>query len=724
MRLMERRAHAVAEAVAKARAVEASRGVTRQALADIKSILVGLASRAELFPAGHFRPDPETKAGTYRLSEDADHRFALYASTGLPGKKAMPHNHTTWAVIAGVRGDEHNTFYKRTDNRSRPGHGTLEKTGELTVTPGRAVGFLPDDFHTIEVTGDQPSLHLHMYGRSLEHLPERIAFAAADGGDYGVYPPGSRFFCPLVEAGELKAMLGDGRELALIDVREEGHFAEGHLLFACSLPLSRLEERIDALVPRRACAIVLTDGGDGLAHRAGARLMHLGYGTVSVLAGGLDAWAEAGFEVFGGLNVPSKAFGEFVKQTYGQPRLTADQLKAKADAGEDLVILDSRPMDEYRRMNIPGGIDCPGAELVHRVFDSVASPDTLVVVNCAGRTRGIIGGQALINAGIPNPVAVLEDGTMGWRLAGLALEEGRSRRAPEPSAEGLAKARAAAQRVARRFGVRTIDRAGLARFQGERESRSLYVFDVRGPEEYEAGHFRGSRSAPGGQLVQATDAYVGTRNARLVLIDDTGVRATMTASWLIQMGWDEVYVLEDALAEGPLAEGPEPVDVLGLADAGVETIGPAGLSEALDAGTAQVVDLDTSLAYRKAHIPGAWFAVRARLSESLKKVPRAELLVLTSADGTTARLAAADPGLSETPVKVLAGGTRAWAAAGLALASGDENMADAADDVWYRPVQRASGVEAAMRAYLAWETTLLAQVERDGDARFRAFPEG
>ena len=724
MSVMAKRAEAVAETVAQIRRIEQTKGVNPDALASIKSTLIALAERSELFPPEHFPVAAKQHGMVYRLAEDPDHRYALYASAGVPGKAQPPHNHTTWAVIAGVYGDEHNVFYERIDNRAVAGEGSIRKTGELTVRRGSAVQFMPDDFHTIEVRGDKPSLHLHMYGLSLEHLPERIFFSSSTGGAYAVFPASPNIVSPVVGAAELRAMLIDGEELALLDVREEGVFAKRHLLFAAPLPVSTLELRIDALVPRRSTRIVLCDDGDGLAHRAAGRLMHFGYHNVSVLQGGVAAWAAAGFELFSGMHVPSKAFGEFIEHHADTPRISATELQAKLAAKEDLIILDSRPMNEYRAMSIPGGIDCPGAELVYRINDLVKSPDTLVVVNCAGRTRSIIGAQSLINAALPNKVVALQNGTMGWELAGLTLEHGQSRSAPAPTSQGLAKAKAAADRVARRFGVRSIDRQDLERFRGEQERRTLYLFDVRSPEEYLAGHLPGSRSAPGGQLVQATDAYVGTRNARLVLIDDTGVRARMTASWLLQMGWDEVFVLDGALQEVALKTGPEPSRVLGLDEAAATLIAADALQARLAAGGALVVDLNSSLAYRKAHIPGAWFAVRSRLKTSIGKLPPAAALVLTSPDGALARLAAPELAqLSKVPVLVLQGGTAAWKAAGFALASGGEHMADANDDVWYKPYDHAAGVEAAMKEYLSWEIDLVQQIERDGGCRFRTFPD-
>ncbi len=462
------------------------------------------------------------------------------------------------------------------------------------------------------------------------------------------------------------------------------------------------------------------DDNDGLAHRAAALMTRLGYRNLAVLDGGIKAWKAAGYELFSGVHVPSKAFGEFIEHKQHTPNLSAQELKAKLDAGENLVILDSRPMDEYRAMSIPGGIDCPGAELVRSVHDVADSPDTLVVVNCAGRTRSIIGAQSLINAGIPNQVVALRNGTMGWHLAGLTVERNAGRRPPGPTPQGLAKARTAAERVAARAGVRVIDRATLARFRAESDRRSLYLLDVRSPEEYTAGHLPGTRSAPGGQLVQATDAYVGTLNARLVLVDDDGVRALMTASWLLQLGWDEIYVLANALAGATLEAGPEPREILAAESAAAATTAPAELKALLDRAGTLVLDFATSLRYRDAHIPGAWFAIRSRLQATLPTLPWHERIVTTSPDGVLAKLAALDlTALTKAPVQALAGGTAAWRAAGFPVLPGAEQMANPAEDVWYRPYDRARDQEAAMKEYLTWEVDLVRQIERDGDTRFR-----
>src|SRR5512144_39322 len=367
-------------------------------------------------------------------------------------------------------------------------------------------------------------------------------------------------------AADVKAMLGDGKELALVDVREELIFSQNHLLWARNVPFSRLELRFARLVPRRTTRTVLYDDNTGLAGRAAVVLADAGYTDLSYLDGGVAAWEKAGFVTFSGVHVPSKAFGEFVEHDSGTPSVSAQELDALMRSGTNFRVLDSRPFDEYSRISIPTGINVPGAELVLKVRDIVPSPDTTIVVNCAGRTRSIIGAQSLINAGVPNKVVALRNGTMGWHLAGLACATGKSDRAPDVSAANLAWAKDAAQKVARRFDVSRVDRTAVERWRKD-PARTTYVFDVRDPAEYKAGHYPGAISSPGGQLVQATDTYAGVLGARIVLSDDKEVRALMTASWLRQMGWQDVYVLPEA---GRETDTPAPILGSMPSDAAVE----------------------------------------------------------------------------------------------------------------------------------------------------------
>jgi rhodanese-related sulfurtransferase len=519
---------------------------------------------------------------------------------------------------------------------------------------------------------------------------------------------------PLAPAA-LKAMLADGQELAIIDLREELIFSQNHLLFARSVPLSRLELRFAALVPRQGTRIVLCDDGDGLVERAAEVLGSAGYTDLSYLHGGVAAWEQAGFELFSGVNVPSKAFGEFVEHTSGTPSIDANELDRLIRSGTDMVVLDSRPFDEYQRVSIPTAINVPGAELVLRVHDIAPSPQSLVVVNCAGRTRSIIGAQSLINASVPNKVVALRNGTMGWNLAGLTCDSGKTGRAPQVSRDGLAWAKSAADAVARHCGIARIDRATLARWRGESAERTLYLLDVRDPAEYEAGHVPGAVSAPGGQLVQATDQYVGTLGARIVLVDDAEVRAVMTASWLRQMGWKDVFVLVES---GTETRRPQPA-ILGPASPVELRIDCAGLAELTARDDATIVDLSLSRDYRKAHIPGSWFAIRSRLASALAKIPLRGTPVLTSEDGILAGLAAPEArALVDRPVRFLDGGNAAWQAAGHPLTADDPRMADEAVDMWLKPYERPQDTTRAMSEYLSWEVDLIERIKRDGTTNF------
>ncbi len=519
-------------------------------------------------------------------------------------------------------------------------------------------------------------------------------------------------------ASRLADMLRDGQELALLDLREEGIYARAHLLFATPLPLSQLEERIHALVPRRKTRIVLV-GDDSLVVRGARRLHELGYTDVSWLDGGMQAWAEKGYELISGVNVPSKLFGEYVQAQYETPHIDPQALQQLLDRGDDILIVDSRPSDEFFNVSIPGAVNCPGAELVYRVPEAVKSDDTLVVVNCAGRTRSIIGCQSLLNAGLKNRVLALRNGTIGWHLAGLPLAHGKESLLPPPSAATLATTTQMTQMVAQRFGVRSIDSGELANLAAQAASRTLYILDVRSPQEYARGHLHDSLSAPGGQLVQATDQYIGTRHARIVLVDTDGVRATMTASWLVQMGWRDVYVhtapihAMTALDLPAHACAPPPPYDASL------VIGPVALRDALDSGTANLVDLSSSLEFRTGHIPGARFAIRSRLAESLLRLPPADLLVLTSSDSAQAWRAVKEAEAAVAGrILVLEGGTQAWSAIGLPLTGGMEPALEPPDDLWYRPTSPHGGGEDAMRQYISWELELFERLLHEPGLEF------
>ena len=511
-----------------------------------------------------------------------------------------------------------------------------------------------------------------------------------------------------------KALLAK-EEVALVDVREEAPFAEAHPLFAANVPLSKLELEVLSRIPRRDTAVTLYDNGEGLAQIAQQRLQDLGYSNVGLLEGGLQGWRDAGGELFIDVNVPSKAFGELVEHERHTPSLAAEDVLKLIESNADVVVLDARRYDEYQTMSIPTGISVPGAELVLRARELAPDPNTRIIVNCAGRTRSIIGTQSLVNAGLPNPISALRNGTIGWLLAGQTLDRGQARRFAEVSADTRAVATADARNVADKARVQRGTRADLQRWHAE-AGRTTYLFDVRTPEEFAAGHVPGARSTPGGQLVQETDHYASVRGARIALVDDDGVRANMSASWLAQLGW-EVFVIDDLHPEDFSEKGewhapiPTPPHV--------EAISAETLAQWRSETDVAVLDFTTSANYVKAHIPGAWWVLRAQLQDALAKTPTAERYVLTCGSSRLARLAVKDvEALTGKPVFLLQGGTPAWFAAGYEVETGESQLASPRIDRYRRPYEGTDAPREAMQAYLDWEFGLVAQLGRDGTHGF------
>ncbi|MDF3852451.1 rhodanese-like domain-containing protein [Achromobacter denitrificans] len=713
------RAQAVLAFIAEAkRLAPDSARATPDQLRQVAERLEALGRRRDLFPPEAFSVVPGRPASIYRLAEDADGGYALYLSLGEPGKAQPPHDHTTWAIIAGVAGVERNEVYARRKSAD-PARDTLAHARRVDVGPGQSIVLGPDDVHTIELVGDEPGAHLHFYGLALDRLPGRVVFESAQGGSYRTFSPPAAIFHARVSPQALQDELRGEAEIAVLDVREAGRYARRHLLHAAPAPLWRLELLADRLVPRRGTRIVLVDDDETLAHQAAAKLARLGWTDIAVLAGGTDGWEREGRELFSGTNVPSKAFGEVIQHEKHTPWIDVDELHERVARGDDIVVVDSRTPEEFHNFTLPFSHSLPGAELVYRIRELAPDPDTFVVVNCAGRTRSIVGAQTLIDAGIPNRVASLRNGTMEWLLSGRELAYGRQAALPEPDAQSLEAARAQARNVAERAGIGYIDAATLRAFEAEQDARTLYRFDVRTREEYEAGHLEGWRWAPGGQLVQATDEYLATRRARVVLADWDGVRALTTGAWLAQLGAVEVYLYQPS-ALAPRQTGPEPRRVLRhRPEAGA--LRAEALRIALDAQAADVFDVESRGAYERGHVPGARFAAPDRLAEFLP-ADTARAIVLTSSDGVLAGAVAAELAWrTGRPVRYLLGGTRAWAAQGLPLATGAQGVLTGDDDQSISPYlfEDLAARDQGFREYLDWELGLVAQLEREGSEDIR-----
>ena len=521
-----------------------------------------------------------------------------------------------------------------------------------------------------------------------------------------------------VTPGALRDLLSGGSQLALIDVREAGEYNSSHIPGASLIPRRLLESQLGDAVPHAATPIVVCDDDGRRARLAAETLERLGYSDVSHLAGGINQWVTEKLPTEWGVNVPSKDFGERVEVENGVPEITAVDLHARMERGDKLVVLDTRTPEEYNRFCIPGGRSVPGAELPLRIGDIVreSGDDTTVIVNCAGRTRSIIGTRTLQRMGMGN-VFGLENGTSGWVLAGYELERGADRfELPDPSAEGREEAEEYARRVASEDGVMFVDVDGLQSLMDRRADETVYLIDVRTQEEHESGHIPGFRWFPGGQCVQRSDEAATVHNAPVVFACDGVARAAVTASWFRQMGFGEVYVVEGGAsawtnAGHSLETGLAPQRTLGLdeARARVRTVSPAELQ---DAESHAVLFVDTSQDFAQGHVPGSRWVPRGWLELWVGDLApaKAERVTVTCLDGAHSTLAAAtllEMGYGD--VAVLDGGLDAWREAGQDVEHGLSGVMSSPNDVVLSGPDRNY---ADMMNYLRWEEALGEKYER------------
>jgi rhodanese-related sulfurtransferase len=521
-----------------------------------------------------------------------------------------------------------------------------------------------------------------------------------------------------VDAAAAREALHGGGEAALLDLREAGQFGEGHPLFAVPLPYSRLEAAIGALVPRLSAPVFLIDGGDGVAARGAARLAAMGYRDVAVIEGGVAAWEAAGFALYKGVNVPSKTLGELAEAAWHPEVVRAEELARWRADGRAFAFFDARPAQEHGKMRVPGARCLPNGELAHRLA-AVADGERPIVITCAGRTRGLVGVIGLRVAGYHGPVYALENGTQGWALAGETLERGAAAEPYPPlGPEGLAAARARAEAVMARHAIAEVGAAEVAAMLGE-AGRTTYVFDVRAAEEAAADRVAAAVHAPGGQLVQATDQWVGVRGARIVLCDDAGLRGALAAFWLRQLGFEAVVArIDDALRALP-ARPALPVPDTGLA----ERVAAAEALARIAGGGWRLLDLRGSMDYRRGHVAGAVWSVRPRLG-ALAAAGASVAIVAEEAE--VADLAARDL-IEQGAARVawIEGGEAALAAAGAAIEAtpGRPRDEEAIDHLFFVHDRHDGNLEASRR-YLAWETGLVGQLDAVERAAFRVTGPG
>src|SRR5919108_3326417 len=477
----------------------------------------------------------------------------------------------------------------------------------------------------------------------------------------------------------LAALIASNSLYAVLDVRERGDYNAGHISPATSLPRSQIEFRIRALLPNLKIPLIVYDDGGKRAALAAATMGELGYANISVLEGGLPAWTEISYSTVNGVNVLSKAFGEKIHHERKIPEILPADLKRLQDNGADLMILDVRTPEEYRRFCVPGGINIPGGDLILWADHLRHKPGTTVVINCAGRTRSIIGTAALNRMGLSN-VYALRNGTMGWVLAGLEIESKPSRAEQQAPAESRDKAADFALRLSEEEEIPQISVRDLDRILAEESTGVTYLVDVRSEGEYDSGHIRGSLSIPGGQAVQRADDFIAVRNGKIIFVSDQSARAVMAAYWYQQMGYRDVSILQGGLrawsgSGKPLARGTEGPEPLGfdLAKRSARLKTPAEIQKRLQHSGVTVLDVGGSVDFNTNHLPDARWISRGWLEQKLPLhvSDRNEPFILSCSDGKNSVLAArtlAEMGYWN--VDVLDAGVGAWMGRGYSTDAG------------------------------------------------------
>ena len=504
----------------------------------------------------------------------------------------------------------------------------------------------------------------------------------------------------------LKPMLTAEAEIAFLDVREHGQYGEGHPFFSVNVGYSTIEVEAPLLVPRKDVTVVVMDDGDGVSERAVHALQKLGYTNVMVLEGGAQGWAAAGYTLFKGVNVPSKTFGELVEHECMTPALSADELQLRLERDEPTVVLDGRPEHEYFKMSIPSARSCPNAELAYRIPALAIDPETTLVINCAGRTRSIIGAETLRQCGFANPILALRNGTQGWALSGFDLDHSvHSDPLPLVDSEARAQAARTAKNLIKRLALPQISAELLETWEKDPE-RTTYIFDVRTEEEFSAGHWPGARHAPGGQLVQATDQYLAVRNARIILCDNTGLRAATTAMWLRGMGHD-VSILDEDISQA-VSSKIKCTDNIMVVDAPL--VSPEGAFGRVASG-ALLIDASRSQDYRNGHASGSIWITRSQV-KNLDCRSNDAIIVTGQEKSLILGVVREFLELGFTDLRWFQGSRQIWSLAGFEVEQTSDYPTDQeCIDFLFFVHDRHDGNMDAARRYLEWETGLLAQLD-------------
>ena len=521
-----------------------------------------------------------------------------------------------------------------------------------------------------------------------------------------------------ISAFELHQLLLEEANVVILDPREEGLFSlSPHIFQSINLPLSRIEWRLNYVLPKKNINIVVASDDEHLNDRTIKRLQEIGYLQLKKLKGGLDEWANQGYLLYTGFNTPSKAFGEFIEHEFNTPSISPEELNEWMRQGKDILLVDSRTPEEHNRGTIPSSLSIPGAELALRLPEMISNPDTTIIVNCAGRTRSIIGAQSLRNIKIKNKVMALRNGTMGWKLAGFEVEKNSQKFTPDlnPTSGNLNLNK----EILEKYHIKTADWECYQNWISSDDPTMTYLFDVRMRNEYNERHPKGAIYSPGGQLIQATDTFIASKSARILLYDDHLIRSAITGSWLKQMGYKEVFQLDPTDRKIEFTVGVELISIHEVKVDEIPKISVETLFSSRNSYT--VIDLSYGKNYVERHIDGAYWCVRSRLCDILERVDSTKPIVLTSDEPLLANFAGQEiKNKFPNQIFLLDGGNSAWFSAGYPSGKGDNNILTEINDSFVKPFEAKNQVE-SMKQYLSWEIGLTEKVKNDETIKFYKF---
>ena len=482
---------------------------------------------------------------------------------------------------------------------------------------------------------------------------------------------------------ELKTELETGTELALVDVREKADYVTGHLWRAVNIPYSSLELSVKRFIPRYNTRIILCHSNNVLSQRAALSLSHLGYSNITRFKENTDNVDASEYPMIRGDYAIAHAFGYHITSHHQTPVITANQLSRKLNAGEDILVVDTRSPKDYKKASLPNSINVPVERVIQKIPELVTNETTQIIVHCAGITRAALGAQTLINSCIPNPIKFLRDGTKGWFINGGELVRGRKFYNPEPSHASMSIAIKTAKELAQKFSLHYCSPENLQNWMEKNSNHTCYCIDVRSQEEYEHNHFPGAINIPGGELAGMTSDHLATCNANLCLIDDgSSARAEITASWMKQLGWNDVVILKQWCDLAGLESGAEIRTISKSNISESQLINASRLKQLLDNCDAAVIDVSHSSDYRLGHITGAYWTLRSALPESISGLAEYSNLVITDTDGLMAQFVAQELKLfTNKNVYVLKDGNAAWIADGLSISDGMDNVLCEVNDI-------------------------------------------